>query len=194
MPTFKDYHRTVIGFHGTRKTIAESIVLGKTQFAPSQNSGDWLGNGVYFWEYAPQQAWAWAKARYPDEEVAVLGAMIRLGSCFDLLDPTNVAALESFHSQMVADCEQNNIEPPPQNWRSNKHTDCAVFEYAYGASLASDNKIDTCRAVFVPSVGSKRARPWKSSGIFRDAHIQLCVRNVSCIQGIWLMTPEEEDQ
>ena len=193
MPKFTDYHRTVIGYHGTRLNTAQNIVLGNSTFVPSTNSDDWLGHGVYFWEYAPQRAWSWAQERYPGEDIAVLGSMIRLSNCFDLLDPDNVQALEVHYSQFSTDCAENNIEIP-KNYRSKKRTDCAVFEYVYGVNDQSDIKIDTCRAVFVPSMSASKARPWTSSGIFHGAHIQLCVRNVSCIQGVWMMTPEEDPQ
>ena len=76
MAIFADYHRTVIGYHGTRRGVALEIVQGKRRFTPSRNSDDWLGNGVYFWEYGPQQAWDWAKSRYAGRSVAVLGDVL----------------------------------------------------------------------------------------------------------------------
>lgn len=90
-PPFDDHddHRTIVAFHGTTAEIAGDLVDGQP-FRVSSNSDDWLGSGAYFWEYAPKQAWWWASEfkRYP--RPAVVGAMIRLGNCFDLLDPTNV--------------------------------------------------------------------------------------------------------
>lgn len=56
MPRFSDYHRTVIGYHGTRRSVAERIVLRQGTFAWQDNPGDWMGSGVYFWEYGPKQA------------------------------------------------------------------------------------------------------------------------------------------
>lgn len=57
------HDRTVVAFHGTRKRTAEKLVAG-TPFGKSENDDDWLGHGIYFWEYAPQQAWGWADRRY----------------------------------------------------------------------------------------------------------------------------------
>lgn len=62
MPHFEDYHRTVIGYHGTRRSLALRVVQGLEPLDFSRNPGDWLGHGVYFWEYAPQQVWLWAEA------------------------------------------------------------------------------------------------------------------------------------
>src|SRR5437667_9220125 len=97
MPRFADYHRTVIGYHGTRRSTALRMVQGLVGYKRSENAYDWLGHGIYFWEYAPKQAWAWARQRQKnqkwDEEIAVVASMIRLGNCFDLLDPDNLQEL-----------------------------------------------------------------------------------------------------
>jgi hypothetical protein len=50
------YDRTVIAFHGTRRATAARLVAGAS-FGASTNDDDWLGHGIYLWEYAPQQAW-----------------------------------------------------------------------------------------------------------------------------------------
>ena len=58
LQTFFDYHRTIVGFHGTSRSTAQDLVDGAA-FDASANDDDWLGHGIYFWEYAPQQAWWW---------------------------------------------------------------------------------------------------------------------------------------
>ena len=57
---FEDYHRTIVGYHGTRLSVALDIVNRRKPFESRENEGDWLGRGVYFWEYAPRQAEWWA--------------------------------------------------------------------------------------------------------------------------------------
>lgn len=74
---FSDYHRTVIGYHGTTIEAAARLVDGD-DFAPSDQDDEWFGRGIYFWEHAYQQAWWWAKRRGA-ESPAVVGAVIRLG-------------------------------------------------------------------------------------------------------------------
>lgn len=189
-PRYADYHRTVVGFHGTRRLTALQIVSGESGFKPSKNAYDWLGHGVYFWEYAPQQAWDWARQRYKDEsddEIAVLGSMIRLGNCFDLLDPGNLDVLEEHHAQLKQDAEDVG-QPLKQNARNKKYLDCAVFNTTYLSIENQGEAVDTAQAVFVPS--APKDRLWNSSGLFRGAHIQLCVRNLECILGVWLVQPE----
>src|SRR6187401_3362552 len=101
MPRYSDYHRTVVGYHGTKRSIALQIIQGNRGFEPSENDDDWLGHGIYFWEFAPQQAWWWAERRYGDE-AAVVGSLVRLGRCLDLLDPSNAALLRAAHADLDA--------------------------------------------------------------------------------------------
>jgi hypothetical protein len=57
------YARTVFGFHGTDPPFAARLIRGDVSLAdwfPSSNEYDWLGHGIYFWEYAPDRARAWA--------------------------------------------------------------------------------------------------------------------------------------
>jgi hypothetical protein len=171
--------------------------MGTQSFEPSENEGDWLGNGIYFWEYAPQQAFVWARERKRKkswtEDIAVVGSMIRLGNCFDLLDPENVKDLDLFHRRFSR-LKRELGEKLPSNVRSRKTLNCSVFNFSYAALDEDDpqSKIDTCRAVFVPADReSDDKRLWKASGINRDAHVQICVRNPQCILGTWLVQPME---
>jgi hypothetical protein len=61
MARFDDYRRTVVGYHGTGLTAALRIVNRVDGCRWSRRDFDWLGHGIYFWEYAPEQALA---ARY----------------------------------------------------------------------------------------------------------------------------------
>jgi hypothetical protein len=191
---FDDYHRTVVGYHGTKLSTALEIVSRRRGFKRSENRDDWLGHGVYFWEYAPQQAFWWAQRRQKrqkwEEPIAILAAMIRLGFCFDLLDPYNVKYLRSIHDEYVK-LERLAGRKPPENANNHKFLDCAVFQYAYAAieSSGPDLRVDSARAVYVPK--GKGTRVWKRSWISYDTHIQICVRNPACILGAWLHHPTQ---
>ena len=83
---YADYHRTIIGYHGTTSEAAEKLVDGEP-FTDSENDTDWFGRGIYFWEHAPKQAWWWAKRKTQNGrngKPAVIGAVIRLGTCLTL--------------------------------------------------------------------------------------------------------------
>jgi hypothetical protein len=75
----------VIGYHGCTRVTADAI-LAEGAFRLSENTYDWLGRGVYFWEYAPYRALEWARlvALERGDEPAVLGVTIRLRNCMNL--------------------------------------------------------------------------------------------------------------
>src|SRR4051812_39159937 len=121
-----DYQRTVIGYHGCDKSVANRIFLGEADLEFSSNNHDWLGKGIYFWEYGPARAFEWAKWRSqvggPGVEVrvpTVVGAHIHLGKCFDLLDTTNTRLLAQAFALYKADCEAKGL-PLPVNQRAGK--------------------------------------------------------------------------
>ena len=174
---FHDYNRTIIGYHGTDADTAEELTKG-ADFAVSENIDDWLGHGIYFWEYAPKQAWWWAKKYKHHVQPAVVGAMIRLGRCFDLLDSTNVKELRKFHDTLLNQWQSSGLEVP-ENGNQHKKLDCAIFNAFY----TCDPSVETCRAVYVPTDSKKRV--WKRSWIYEEAHIQICVRNPGNILAVW---------
>ncbi len=179
-----DYDRTVVAFHGTRRSTADKLVAGAT-FGKSENDDDWLGHGIYFWEYAPQQAWWWAERRYGASDAAVVGALVRLGRCIDLLDPSNAGLLRSSHVELV-----NALKAAGKSLKNNanthKYRDCTVFNYLYAKLESEGFRVESSRAVFVPLVAGKGLpRLWERSGVFEGAHIQLSVREPSNILAVW---------
>lgn len=93
----------VIGYHGTRLDFAQNI-MGE-DFRPSANSWEWLGHGVYFWQDAPERAFAWAKEWHSrngyDGPIAVVAARIQLFDFVDLLDQTGMRVVKNFASEFV---------------------------------------------------------------------------------------------
>ena len=96
---YSRYAGIVLGFLGCNKSVAEQVINLKQ----SNNDYDWLGNGMYFWENSPARALEYAnhlksypyKSKSPIEKPAVIGAVIQLGHCFDLLDYENLKLLKS---------------------------------------------------------------------------------------------------
>lgn len=54
------YDRTVIAYHGCDAETAERLLRGES-FKKSQNDYDWLGEGIYFWEYGADRALKFAQ-------------------------------------------------------------------------------------------------------------------------------------
>ena len=56
------YDRIVIAYHGCDAAVAKELIDG-AKFKKSRNKYDWLGTGVYFWEYGPHRAFEFSKAQ-----------------------------------------------------------------------------------------------------------------------------------
>ena len=61
---------------------------------PSENTYDWLGHGIYFWEHNYQRALEWAQQSPKVEHPAVIGAVIDLGYCLNLTDSASTDYLK----------------------------------------------------------------------------------------------------
>lgn len=183
---FSAYDRIVIGYHGTDEASAERLVHGE-EFAASDRDNEWFGRGVYFWEHAPKQAWWWSKSVRKAKKPAVVGALIRLGNCLDLLDSENVTILKAFKNSLELSLAEESIALP-QNNRKDMRLDCTVFNAFYAASDVAERPIDTARAVYVPT-GTKK-RIWEKSWINEQSHLQLCVRNPRSILAVWHVRPD----
>jgi hypothetical protein len=82
------YDRVVVAYHGCDAAVAERLLAGES-FRRSENDYDWLGAGIYFWEYGADRALQFAREQQRRGRVAqptVIGALVQLGSCFDLMD------------------------------------------------------------------------------------------------------------
>ena len=94
------YHQPfqITGFHSCDREVGLRILNGKDQLTVSTNEWDWLGPGVYFWEQNPARALEYAidsannkqKNRVPIKIPFVLGAIIELGNCLNLLEPASI--------------------------------------------------------------------------------------------------------
>ena len=84
------YHQPfqITGFHSCDREVGLKIINGKDQLVKSENTWDWLGPGVYFWEQNPQRALQYAKDCANGKQKNngntknpfVLGAIIELGN------------------------------------------------------------------------------------------------------------------
>jgi hypothetical protein len=184
------YDRTIIAYHGCDAEIAERLMCGEP-FKKSQNDYDWLGEGIYFWEYGADRALRFAhdqKARGKLERPAIVGALIQLGRCFDLMDtrfteelPFAFEEYKQFHRQRGKPLPENRGKTPDKLLR---RRDCAVLNF-YLRWLVESGAIfyDTVRCGFT------EGRPaYPGSGIRHQSHIQIAVRNPACVVGVFRPT------
>ncbi len=178
------YDRLVLGYHGCRAGDADAILAG-SDFRESNNDYDWLGPGVYFWEHGPDRALRFIRQKLQrkgsDAEPAVVGAIIQLGACFDLLDTKNTAALKHAYPLFEKYMKAFGQRLPTNTGRTTdlelRFLDCAMLTY-YLKEADKEKVYQTVRGSFVEG-----GPAFPGSQLSAEAHIQIAVRRRSCIVG-----------
>ncbi len=178
------FARIVVGYHGCNSQFAHDILLGTRKIAdwePSENAYDWLGKGIYFWEHSPERALRWAKEKYPDD-FAVIGAIIQLGRCFDLLDEWNTKILAQSYLAFENSFDEVHEALPKNKGRQSKlrKLDCAVINDCIDQLSARDFIYNTVRGAFLEGDPI-----FAGTTISSETHIQIAVRNSESILGVF---------
>jgi hypothetical protein len=183
------YDRTVIAYHGCDSTVAEEVLNGGS-FKKSVNDYDWLGEGIYFWEYGADRALRFAeeqKRRKKIKSAAVVGALVQLGRCFDLMDTRFTSELRVAYEALKRLRDGEGLALPKNGGagpdKKLRHLDCAVLNFYLGTLEASGQPYDTVRCGFVEG-----APAYEGSGIHEQSHVQLSVRSPGCIVGVFRPT------
>ena len=171
----------VKGYHGTSSSAAHSIL--KEGFRISQNHYDWLGDGVYLFQEAPQRAWDWAFEWHGDE-AAVLGAEFSTAECINLLDTGWNSFMADAYNSYLSFLNALGDQVPEQSG-GNHRLDREVINYAVGVLEDRGIKVACVRSAFA------EGRPvYPNSSILHLAHVQIAVRHPQrCINKIWLEPP-----
>lgn len=186
---YADLPNLIIGFHGCDQKTLEKVVFKGETLKPSVNPYDWLGNGVYFWEQNLERAWKWAKdsvkfskkTKGEINEPAVIGAVIDLGYCLNLLDNNCIELLRDQYELFKLGMEIAGKEMPV-NTEYRRNLDCAVIESLHRQRIENDDiPFDSVRGVFIEG---KEIYP--TSGFMKNSHIQICIRNPNCIKGYFV--------
>jgi hypothetical protein len=166
----------VMGFHGTKVQYIESMYT--EGFALSENSYDWLGDGIYFFQDAPERAWEWAIQQH-GSDAAVIGAKIRLESCIDLLDIAWGPILHEAYDFFLTLLKETG-QPLPIQTRKAHRLDRHVINYAIG--MLNEQNIEICavRAAF-----NEGSPIFPDSAIFDRSHVQIAIRDENLIEEFW---------
>lgn len=185
-----------LAFHGCDESIRDQIVNHQKTFKLSDNKYDWLGNGMYFWENNSQRALEWAEYtkdhpqnnKHHITKPAVLGAIVSLGYCLDLLDSDYLSELKTAYDTLATiraqegkEIEQNTC--PKGNSEKLIHTlDCSVIEILHKMRKdINEHPYDSVRAAFIEG-----GELYPTSGFNEKNHIQICIRNPNCIKGYFI--------
>lgn len=99
MPDYQSFD--VIGFHSCDLEVGLKLLNGHDELQPSENTWDWIGSGIYFWEqdslralqYATENALGKQKNKKAAKTPFVIGAIIELGNCLNLVESTSLGIL-----------------------------------------------------------------------------------------------------
>ena len=148
---------------------------------------------MYFWEYNQERALAFALDRQKNprpnlpkiKEAAVLGAVIELKNCLDLLG-SNYLDLVNISYKNFADSYKMMGKELPKNTDVNdsadrllRKLDCAVIENLH--TLTGDEQFNSVKGVFIEG-----APLYDGAGFNEKNHIQICVRNPNCIKAFFI--------
>lgn len=189
--TYKQLLGLVLGFHGCDKNVAELVLRGKTpHLAKSNNGHDWLGPGIYFWEADPWRALAWAreakknpaKTSKPVKTPYVIGAVIDLGRCCNLMDFDTLNEVEKAHS-FISNLYAVTDLPFPANElgpdRVKRYRDKLVMDSVHSIRETEGlPSYQTVRAAFLEGPPL-----YEGAGFRRRNHIQIAVLDSHCIKG-----------
>lgn len=187
----------VLGFHGCERRIAEKAVSGEIDILQSKRDFDWLGPGAYFWESDPQRAQEWAdwKSKRGDyRHAAVIGAVIDLGNCLDLVSRQDLELVKLAHRSFVEQQQKAKLPVPknksvkgqPNTDRILRFLDCAVIRHLHSAieeipaAHRAVQPFDTVRGMF-----TEGKKLYRGCGFRERSHVQIAVRNGGCIKGVF---------
>ena len=183
----EQFARIVVGYHGCTEEFARELLVGNlpiSEWRPSANVWDWLGHGIFFWEHSPERALRWARERYGKrgQIASVIGAVVQLGRCFDLLNETFTAILADSYYELASTFAEQGRSLPRNHGRQAKRRelDCLVINDCLDQLHKAGTEYDTVRAAFLEG---KPAYP--GAGFSREGHIQIAVRNPACILGVF---------
>ena len=180
------FAQKVIGYHGCDRRVGEKILRGEVQLRESRNPYDWLGWGRYFWEddYARARRFAQRLSQRSGSSIEkpfVIGAVIDLGNCLNLLESENLQLLRDAYENLNESLMRLGKPIPTNRPRSLSNEedlvlrdlDCAVIEMVHWTNQSKGGiPYDTVRSVF-----------WEGPEVYTTAgfriynHIQICVRS-----------------
>ncbi len=193
----------ILGFHGCDESVRDKVISEKgILLNPSENDYDWLGNGVYFWENNCKRAMDFAiflKENPPHNKKqkiskpSVIGAIIDLGYCLDLLDSEYLNILKEGYNMLKKTKEDFGLNIPvnipliENEDLLKRYLDCAVIETVH-QFYKDKNKhpFDSVRGVFFEG-----KELYENAGFKEKNHIQIALRNPNCIKGYFI--PRELD-
>lgn len=188
------YHQPfeISAFHSCDREVGLRILNGEDELIASENEWDWLGPGIYFWEQNPGRALEYAiecaagqqKNKTRIKTPFVIGAIIELGNCLNMLEPGSVEIVKKAHSKLINSCK-NSGDPLPSNKGPIRKLDCSVIKCVHQSTKDKGlRSYDTVRSAF-----NEGSQIYPDSNFYDRLHIEICVRSPELIKGYFLPRP-----
>ena len=193
-----------IGYHGCDVTVRDALVSGRLIPASSDNQYDWLGPGFYMFEGDHDRAMAFAEAAAnqpqrrltarPIATPAVVGCIFSVHRCLDMTTKAGRLEFENayllLHARRIVSGDQLPVNSAANTGDEEmllRGLDRAVFQFIHAKRVRThrDDHFQAVRGAF--RQGPEIA---PSSGFHRDSHVQIALRDFTCIKG-WFL-PEGE--
>lgn len=193
----------IYGFHGCDRRVGESVLSSHTHHLnASENIYDWLGHGIYFWEASPERALQFAREAVTRKKITkgrirhpyVVGAVIELGNCLNLLDHSGLMQMRQAYDSLKASAEKEGKELAVNKRKdeSGSYTlralDCAVLEHLHWYRKQAE----------LPEYDTVIGALWEGQELYSGAgitdknHVQLCVRTERSIRGYFRVRELED--
>lgn len=184
----------IIGFHGCTEETYNKVILEGESLKSGVSKSDWLGRGLYFWEFNLARAWSWAETQAEKHKTkpAVIGAIIDLGLCLNLTEEWCIKELSLSYEgyirlkKLVGEKIPANKDIEVDGDELYRPLDYEVIEYLHNSRItANAQSYDSVRGIF--RVEGEQVYP--TAGIRAKSHIQICIRNPNCIKGYFTPLP-----
>jgi hypothetical protein len=185
----------ITGYHSCDKQTGIRVLTGALDLRLSNNTWDWLGGGIYFWEHNPNRALEYAIENangYQFNKVQiktpfVLGANIELGNCLNLVESESLAILIGAYHGLV-EAFKSSGKNLPVNVGNNRKLDCAVIRFVHQSRVDEGKpSFDSVRSAF-----DEGEKVYEGASFASRSHLQVCVINPDKIKGYFLPRPIEE--
>lgn len=188
----------VLGYHGCDAAVARKVINREEPLRPSDKRYDWLGPGTYFWEADPHRAFEWAQAAAARGRITtagVVGAVIDLGNCLDLLSRENLDLVRYAYQLFIDEQQRAGLAVPTNESLAGepdnilRYLDRAVIKFLHGIlDERGETAFDSVRGLF-----PEGAELYPGAG-FRDRnHVQIAVCNPDLILGLFYPPGLEAD-
>ena len=169
-----------------------AILNGDYDLIPSNNTWDWLGDGIYFWEQNPNRALEYALNsamgiqfnKVPIKTPFVLGAILELGHCLNLVEHGALRLLSETYNEMEKVYKVAKL-PMPVNKDTRRELDCAVIKYIHQTNKTEGKRnFDSVRCAF-----GEGLLAYPTSNFSSQLHMQVCLKTPDLIKGYFLPKP-----